>query len=491
MSSPEPAQRLPRWLPSPLAIFALVLSGLLFGVVLAKGPWDSDYFWHVTTGEIIATSGLPSTDPYSFTWGGRPWILHEWLSEVLLFRLVDSLGYLGAVVVFAILPGVTFAILAYSLAALRLRTAAIAIAVTLSALVLVPYMTLRPQVLSWLFFAVLVSALLHLRPAHGRWTLLALPFFALWANVHGLWAVALGVLLLYVLLTFIGQTPMAPARRWAGAGFVAAVAGTAFTPSGFSGLLYPLRYIEGGDWGLANITEWQSPNFHEPAHFPLLALMVAVALVGRHRVPLWLSLLSYAGIVLALLALRNAPVAAILSVPAIAIGLSNTLDEWRPAQVTRSRRIAVARRWIEIVAGAVVLVAGLVLLVPADPTGAVADNIERNHPVQGVDLLLDVHPDARVVAEYGWGGYVIGRMYPTGGRVMVDGRNDMYNQAILEEYSLIRQAEPGWIDVVERYDPDALLFPPEMAITKGPAEAAGWCEAYRDENEVLFLRSCP
>jgi hypothetical protein len=35
-----------------------------------------------------------------------------------------------------------------------------------------------------------------------------------------------------------------------------------------------------------------------------------------------------------------------------------------------------------------------------------------------------------------------------------------------------------------------MLFPPFEAISKGPAVTAGWCEAYRDGNEVLFLRSC-
>jgi hypothetical protein len=74
---------------------------------------------------------------------------------------------------------------------------------------------------------------------------------------------------------------------------------------------------------------------------------------------------------------------------------------------------------------------------------------------------------------------------------MVDGRNDMYDQSILETYGKIREADPDWTDVADAYEIDALLFPPDKTITKGPAEAAGWCEAYRDENEVLYLRSCP
>ncbi len=82
-------------------------------------------------------------------------------------------------------------------------------------------------------------------------------------------------------------------------------------------------------------------------------------------------------------------------------------------------------------------------------------------------------------------------MYDLGARVMVDGRNDMYDDAILEDYDRVRTAEPGWEEIVDRWQVDALLFPPQEAITRGPAEVAGWCEAFRDENEVVYLRDCP
>ena len=41
---------------------------------------DPDFWWHLRTGELIVTSGLPSTDPFSWTAGGTAWVMHEWLS---------------------------------------------------------------------------------------------------------------------------------------------------------------------------------------------------------------------------------------------------------------------------------------------------------------------------------------------------------------------------------------------------------------------------
>ena len=46
-------------------------------------PTDIDFWWHLKTGELIATTGvIPTTDPFSYTVPGRPWVAHEWLWEL-------------------------------------------------------------------------------------------------------------------------------------------------------------------------------------------------------------------------------------------------------------------------------------------------------------------------------------------------------------------------------------------------------------------------
>jgi hypothetical protein len=183
-------------------------------------------------------------------------------------------------------------------------------------------------------------------------------------------------------------------------------------------------------------------------------------------------------------------VAAIIGAPALATGIDAALRDWRPTPREPSARLARQRRILETVVVVVIAVAGVVIFVPRDPVAAVRDSIERELPVQGVEILVERLPEGRILADYGWGGYVIGQMYHLGARVFVDGRNDMYDDTILAEYGLVRDADDGWEAVVDRWDVDAMLFPPYRAITKGPAEAAGWCEAFRDENEILYLRDC-
>ena len=151
---------------------------------------------------------------------------------------------------------------------------------------------------------------------------------------------------------------------------------------------------------------------------------------------------------------------------------------------------ALGRRLLELGAAVIVVIGAMAVLVPRGLDQSIDENIAERFPVPAVDRLLDVQPEARVLAEYGWGGYVINRMYEAGGRVFVDGRNDMYDQQILDDYDAIKDADPGWETLADGYGVTALLLSPERTVTRGPAQDAGWCEAYRDDSQVLFLRSC-
>ncbi|MGZ8563716.1 MAG: hypothetical protein ACXWWU_08860, partial [Candidatus Limnocylindria bacterium] len=273
-ASMEPAAMLRR-LPSPVAILALALGGVMFAIAVTKGVQDPDFFWHLTAGQLIAETGhVPSTDPFSFTWFGQPWTPHEWLSELLIYWLFSAVGRIGALLVFGLFPVAIFGTLAAALSRQGARAFAIGLPFAVGAFVLIGYVTLRPQAVSWLLLAVLLWFLLEARPEHPRRMLLLVPLFVLWANLHGLYVVGLGVVGLYVLFSLAGRTPMSPAKGWVLATLAGVIGASMLTPAGPIGILYPLRYIDAGDWGLTNIQEWQSPNFHEPAHLGFLLLIV-------------------------------------------------------------------------------------------------------------------------------------------------------------------------------------------------------------------------
>ena len=162
---------------------------LLFGAIAVTAcliPAKADTYWHLRAGqEIWQTLRVPLDEHYSFTAAGRPWPNHEWLWQALSYGLYRAGGMPlltagGAGIVVGALA------IAYRLTvgatATRFLLTVLAVPVTAGV------WALRPQIVSLLLLAALLSLLARERT---RWLP---PLFVLWANVHG--AVALGGLAL-------------------------------------------------------------------------------------------------------------------------------------------------------------------------------------------------------------------------------------------------------------------------------------------------------
>ena len=96
-------------------------------------------------------------------------------------------------------------------------------------------------------------------------------------------------------------------------------------------------------------------------------------------------------------------------------------------------------------------------------------SIERELPVQGVELLRERgsrRPDPRLVR--------LGRlrdrqpMYDDGAGSSSTGATTCTTRRSSRSTTVVRGAEPGWEEIIDRYDVDALLFPPYRADHEGP-----------------------
>jgi hypothetical protein len=257
------------------------------------------------------------------------------------------------------------------------------------------------------------------------------------------------------------------------------------TPSGPGGIVYSLSFTNPGDWGARNIAEWQSPNFHDPQFLPFLALVVVLVALGT-RGPGWVQFVAYVGLAMGLLAVRSIAIGALMAMPAITLGIEARLRRSPPSPATA--RGPAARRMLEL--GAAVLVAIVVVGAALTRAGGRTDVSDDRFPVAGTAYLVEHQPAARVLTRYGWGGYVLDELYPLGGLVFADGRMHKYGGAVLEDYSAIVAADPAWERLVATYGVDALLLRVDTPLVRGPAQEAGWCEAYRDDLQVLLLRTC-
>src|SRR4051812_50131578 len=80
-------------------ILPLFIAVLLIPAVLGSSTTifnDGDVSWHIATGQwILDHRAIPHTDPFSFTWFGKPWVPIEWLAEVIYAGTYRLAGYGG------------------------------------------------------------------------------------------------------------------------------------------------------------------------------------------------------------------------------------------------------------------------------------------------------------------------------------------------------------------------------------------------------------
>ena len=98
--------RIPRLEPGALVIIVFAMAAFVMAQL-----YDPDYFWHLRTGQLILDArALPSHDPFSFTRPDAPWVLHEWVFEVVLYSVYSIGGPFGVRLLVAMLMGATFSV---------------------------------------------------------------------------------------------------------------------------------------------------------------------------------------------------------------------------------------------------------------------------------------------------------------------------------------------------------------------------------------------
>lgn len=229
-----------RWLDA-LTLVAFLGLTFLLGAFPLK---DTDFWWHLRTGDLIRQTGsVPRVDTFTYGAEGKPWIDLHWIYQVAI-----SWGYQHGGV-----PALTLAKCVIStLAVLLLVTArrrewplwAVLTAWLPALLLLGGRMYIRPETLTLLYLASFLAVLTRLDRAPAP--ALALPVVQVfWVNSQGLFV--FGPVLFGAALVDAALRPGAFApgrRRWwrlTGAAFVLTGLACLVNPYGVAGALYPVQ----------------------------------------------------------------------------------------------------------------------------------------------------------------------------------------------------------------------------------------------------------
>lgn len=463
----------------------------MFGLLAARylfAPTDFDYWWHLRTGQLILDTGtIPRADVFSYTSFGQPWVPHEWLTQVVYAILERSVGFVGLASVWAAL-GTALWVTVYRTARLRgLGEPAAIILVLMAAAMAVSVTAVRPQVLTALCLAVTALLITRFKAGHARalWPLPAL--LALWVNLHGgyvIGLVLLGVTLVGETLSRIIGRPAAPLKPLAIITMLSGLA-TLLSPNGLDALWYPFTYAGTGNGSMRHISEWQSPNFHDPTFLVFGASVLFALILGVGRRPLgitevlWALLFTF----MALTSLRHIPLFAIVVTPLIAGRLAVEAPWLARPMVSWRRPALLAVAWPLLLSG---------LLVQAhqvEATGgaqlARTPN-ESPYPREAIDVLRARGDDARLFNEYHWGGYLIVRVPEL--PVFIDGRADVHGDRLIDKYIRVTRLLPGWREVLDEYGVNLVLIEKDTSLDAAFGEDNQWEPVFTGRIERVYAR---
>lgn len=471
-------------------VILFIVLGASFVLHLFTVP-DPDYYWHLRTGQYIAeTRRIPDRDPFSYTAGERPWIVHEWGAQLVIYGLDRAFGYPGVLLFFSALT--TFALFVQHRLLLRLGVNHLLASVLVCAemIAFIRFLNVRPLTFSWLFLTVYLFVLYRFHRGHKAPIWVLPPLMAIWVNLHG------GFIIGLVLMGLLFVAELIEARLWKqphrlkvlGAALVATALAALINPNVSQGFLYPLSYLGEDNASFEFITEWQSPNFHNlywiiTVYLPILVVM-ALGL-GHGALGLWPFLVSALVTLMALHAVRNVPIFAIVITPVIGEVLKARFV-WAQAQGPRPETpTGVLINW-----GLLVAIGGAALLiVPLLPHRLKADPFDGKgpYPVQGAEFVLACYPNARIFNEYAWGGYLLYRFYPHQ-RVFIDGRADLYGGQLLRDYAEIVRLRPKWEETLNSYGFDLVLTGKDTPFAIALGLHPDWERVFVGEVEAIFVR---
>jgi hypothetical protein len=449
---------------------------------------DPDLWWHIKTGELIlATHHWPTTDPYSFTVAGQPWMSCEWLGDVLLAKVSQLGGVLGLDILLIIL-GSAVMIALYYLGTLRSGNskAGFLAAGLLSSLAFASF-TLRPQMLGYLFLVLTMIALEFFRQGNHR-AIWFLPLLMLvWINTHGSWIIGLGAIFAYWICGLkefrLGGIE---AKAWTfseriqiSSVFMLCLAVLPITPYGTRLLAYPFTVESSLPISFANVIEWKPMPFDIAAGKLFLAILIGfliLQVVYRLSWRLEEFALLLIGITTATLHMRFV----LIFVPFCVPLLANIFARWLPAYERRKEHYVLNT----------ILIAGVALaMLWFRPTRAsIASKVAREFPVGAVNYIRQHSVPGPMFNDYWFGGYLLWALGPEH-KVFLDGRSELYEAGgVLSDYIHITYLEPGALTLLKDYRVKSCLMQHNAPLATVLAALPEWKKVYSDGTSVLFVR---
>jgi hypothetical protein len=494
------------------ARWALLVATLLTVATIALSSLTVfDFWWYLASGQrILETRSVPTTDPFSYTAEGRPWINHMWATQVLFTLLWEHWGRFALIGLKTATVVATFWVVLATMRARRVHPLLASAVTLLAAWTGAEFWHARPQTFTYLFVAILAWLLRAGWESRGATLALVPALVALWVNVHAGFVMAfpvIGIAGLGAALPLLVDPERRPAGwrvmgRTACLGLAAAAA-SLLNPFGVRAILFPLEVVRNAPFMTSTI-EWFPPNFHHASFRPfelMLLLLFPAFAWGRNRLSA-----ADVGLVLVfanlgLTSVRHVPLFAIAVAPPLAAALQETMASWRRVDWARVRSVvrgrlpslapALTAPDAPVVAATVLLLTAVsahwagMAQVPTNPLRL--DLAESRYPAKTMTFIRENQLPPRLFSVYAWGGYELWRLYPQY-HVFMDGRTHVYGTEVLKDFLDVVNVSPRWQAVLDRWQVQTVLALRSSPLTETLQAQGGWRLVFTEREAVVFVR---
>jgi hypothetical protein len=497
------------WLAVP--VFVLLLNSFRFPIPL------TDFWWHLKMGQVIAaTRSIPRVDIFSFTASGHPFVVQNWLAE-LIFYWTYTVGDLPLIVFLTSMLTLCGFLLIYQLC--LKATSQVRLCALLGLLAAIGnYSLSRPQVFSFALFAAFYYVLACYRERRHDllWCLPVL--MALWVNLHGAFVLGLGLIALYIVCescrrfidpSRIDALDFVEIRRLLLV-FAFCGAATLLNPETYKVYDY-IRTVVSDRASQQFVFEWQPPRINNVLgilfFFAPFFLGVLTFIFARTKPDLTETALFFGFGIFGLMAIRNVGWFAAVAYPILARYLP-TVDLGPLFPLRRFRLAARVFNGLEnpnperpghsrfnLVLLSVAFLA-LVMESPwIRPVLKNASLIDAQTPVGAVNFIEQHGLTGHIFHPQIFGDYLIWRLWPKQ-KSFFDGRVHLFGEDIARQ-GLGLLHDSHWEEMLAKWNIQYLLLDKlsgEDDTVKAIASARnsrGWTKLYEDDVSILFEKTMP
>ncbi len=488
--------------------FLTVLMFFIFFLVtfIQRHVYNYDFWWHLSTGKyIVEQKSLPQSDPFAYTSHEAPTqrksliLRGYWLAQVIFYKVFTLWSLKGIIMLRSFLM---LLFLSFVFLTIKKEGASDLLSLIMTAGVFVVskgFIGERPQLFTFVFFSITLYLLEDFRVNRSAKIYFVPAITLLLSNMHPGYVVCLMLLSLYLavegFLSILNKDATARRFKRLFVVWVLAFLASLLNPDGL-GVFRGFTSMEKHSEAIVEFMPTLSVYFtrFSPIDYSYLAFLALslLSLCYLKKVGLLHMALLIVFTIMSFVAIRYLIFYMAIAAPILARIVMKIEEERRLKRFTKFLKPKESLLYL------IALLIGISLILSSIPALAKYEFREDTFfatPKGAADFLSDLRIGGNMFNEYGFGGYLIWRLYPDK-KVFIDGRS--LEPDVYEDYKTIASTISGrngsWNDALNKYAVTYIVMPPLMPggdiypIVEKLLEADDWTLVYSDHLSLVFLK---